>query len=102
MTEKQTVYHLEINGKGSHKSFEFSKLDELTKLFSMLKDKFNEHIITLDQARESDDFVQLTYIPVHLKGAGNRAASIVSEKLFSIDVYEEMLKAAKEFHESTK
>jgi hypothetical protein len=97
----QKVYHLEINGNESHNSFEFSNLEEVERLFSTLREQFSNYEITMNQAREND-FVQLTYSPVYLDAVPNTIAPIVPNKLYSANVYEDMLTVAREKHGNKK
>ncbi|MCP3764197.1 hypothetical protein NLX67_17765 [Domibacillus sp. A3M-37] len=101
--EKGTTYSLEVNGEGTHNSFNYETMSKASEAYKFLSGKFSEYRINNKSSVTSDEeIVQLTISDMFIGTFPiNTAASIVPEDWFSKDVYEEMLEAARDYYEKT-
>lgn len=99
--DSNIIYSLEINGKGNHNSFDFATMSEAIAAYKFLCEKFSENIIKARRSKtfSSDGIVQLNVGELYIGTVpSNIMASFIPEEWFH-NVYEEMLRVAKDYYE---
>lgn len=100
--KSEVVYTLDINAKEKRNSFEYGTMAKANKAFQFISEKFNKNRVIKSFENYSDDIVQLTIMKTYIGDVPHGVmAEIVPEEWF-VNVYEEMLIAAKEYYESNK
>lgn len=95
------TYSLEVNGEGTHNSFNYKTMGEASEAYQFLSGKFSAHRINnRSPVTSAEEFVQLTISDVFIGTfPNNTATSIVPEDWFKREVYKEIVKAAREYYE---
>jgi hypothetical protein len=101
--ESGITYSLEINGEGTRNSFNYETMSKASEAYKFLSSKFSAHrIINKNSITSADEIVQLTISDMFIGTFPiNTMASIIPEDCFNKEVYDEMLKAAREYYEKT-
>lgn len=99
--EKGMTYSLEVNGEGTHNSFNYETMSKASEAYQFLSGKFSEQRINnKSSVTSAEEIVQLTISDMFIGTfPNNTTASIIPENWFKREVYEEMLEAARDYYE---
>jgi hypothetical protein len=95
------IYSLDINYKGNHRSFDFDTKQKAVVAFKFIAGQFTSNMVKRNKDNYSQEIIQLTTSDVHTGSVSGAMADFAEEEWFT-GVYDDMIKAAEEYHKDNK